>query len=403
MRPRLPLIVAVAVLIARPGAVAAGEIAAEAASKDLSGAVGRRQMSVFDQVWNATELYRDESNPIVQDLDITGRFHDQYHWSEGGAADDDGWESRRFRIGLEARVLHDFTLKAEMTSAPDFDPFFNGFSALAIQWHPADSFLLTVGKQPARFTWDYSTSSNLHPYVERSQLLNEFAPDRSPAISMQGKAGRLNWYAALVSNTPDREVSREFGTFDGGASIIATLGYDLAEVFRTDAADVRLEYLHSEHNERSTIYNRFDDCLATSLVLREGRASVVTELLAGLGGDHGDAVGLNLMPGWFVNEKLELVARYQIALSDGAAGLTAQRRYERPAGIPSGDLYQAAYAGFNWFIYGPRLRLMGGVEYAGMNGHDAWTALLGVRLYWGPDSRTAFPVAYPYMDRRGAH
>ena len=90
------------------------------------------------------------------------------------------------------------------------------------------------------------------------------------------------------------------------------------------------------------------------------------------------------------------MARYQIATSNSGAGLTAQRRYERTVDLPPGDLYQAAYAGFNYFIYGPRLRLMGGVEFADMNGHDAWTALLGVRLYWGPDARSAFPVGYPW-------
>ena len=150
------------------------------------------------------------------------------------------------------------------------------------------------------------------------------------------------------------------------------------------------------NNERSTIYSQFDDVLATSLVLRERRVSLATEVVCAFSGERGDALGLNLMPGWFVTSKLELVARYQIATSNSGAGLTAQRRYERTVDLPPGDLYQAAYAGFNYFIYGPRLRLMGGVEFADMNGHDAWTALLGVRLYWGPDARSAFPVGYPW-------
>lgn len=367
------------------------------AAISLEGGAGSR--SAFDPIWNGTELYRDDGAPILQDLDLTGRFHGQYHWADGDVADDDGWETRRLRVGLEARILHDFTLKAEITSTSDMDPFFNGFSNLAVQWHPDDAFMLTIGKQAPRFTWDYSTSSNLHPYVERSQLINEFAPDRAPGVSVQGNIRRLSYYAALFSNSPGTDVGREFGAYEGGGSYVLALGYDVSGFTRASAADVRLEYMHSDHNSRSTIYNRFDDGIATSLALREGRASLVSEVVCGLGGGRGDAVGLNLMPGWFVSEKLEIVARYQIAVSNGDTGLTSQRRYERAAGLPAGDLYQSAYAGFNYFLYGPRFRFMGGVEFADMNGRDTWTALLAVRVYWGPDARTAFPVNYPFAKR----
>lgn len=209
----------------------------------------------------------------------------------------------------------------------------------------------------------------------------------------------LSYYAAAFSNSPRSEFGDEFTSLDGGVSFMAAIGYDVTDTFHASAADVRLEYMHSEHNDRSVIYNRFDNGLATSLVLREGSVSLATEVFYGFGGGKGDAVGLNLMPGWFVTEKLELVARYQIASSNSDTGLTAQRRYERTVGLPPGDLYQAAYAGFNYFLYGPRFRVMGGVEYADMNGRDAWTATVGVRLYWGPDSRSAFPVGYPFVKR----
>jgi phosphate-selective porin OprO and OprP len=366
------------------------------AGSPTEAAVGSKEEFIFDKIWNVTELYHDDGNSILQDLSVTGRFHGQYHWSDGDTADDDGWETRRARIGLEAKVFNDFTVKVEMTSASNFEPSFNGFSNFAVQWHPDDAFVLTVGKQLPRFTYDYSISTNVHPYIERSQLLNQLRPDRAPAVSIQGRMDKFSYYTALVSNTPSDDLAEEFGSYDGGASFIATIGYDVRDTFHTSAADMRLEYLHSEHNERSTIYNLFDHVLATSLVLRERRVSLATEVIWGLASERGDAIGLNVMPGWFITRKLELVARYQIATSNSDTGLSAQPRYERTVDLPPGDLYQAAYAGFNYFIYGPRFRIMGGVEFADMNGHDVWTALLGVRLYWGPDAKTAFPVGYPW-------
>ena len=62
-----------------------------------------------------------------------------------------------------------------------------------------------------------------------------------------------------------------------------------------------------------------------------------------------------------------------------------QRRYENDSGGGPGDLYNAAYLGFNYRIYSDKLKLLGGVEYANMQGDkgfDGFTFLTGVRVYW---------------------
>ncbi len=33
---------------------------------------------------------------------------------------------------------------------------------------------------------------------------------------------------------------------------------------------------------------------------------------------------------------------------------------------------------------------MGGVEYASMNGHDSWTAMLGLRIFWNGERNDLF-------------
>ena len=87
------------------------------------------------------------------------------------------------------------------------------------------------------------------------------------------------------------------------------------------------------------------------------------------------------------------MARYQLAGSDQADGLRAQKRYERNVGMNSGDLYQAGYAGVNFHVAKHRIKLMAGVEYATLGGQESWTAWTGVRMFWGPHSRGPFPMA----------
>ncbi len=103
----------------------------------------------------------------------------------------------------------------------------------------------------------------------------------------------------------------------------------------------------------------------------------------GLDSKDGSAAGLNLQPGWFLTDTTQLVARYQLSVSDDERGLRAQKRYERAAGMTVGDLYQAVYLGLNRYIVGHRLKLMSGIEYATLGGEDCWTASVAVRLFLG--------------------
>jgi hypothetical protein len=73
--------------------------------------------------------------------------------------------------------------------------------------------------------------------------------------------------------------------------------------------------------------------------------------------------------------------------------LVAQRRYEREAGLTSGDLYQAGYAGLNFHFFEHRVKLMTGVEYATLGGEHCWTGSVAIRFFFGPHSKGPFPMA----------
>jgi len=110
----------------------------------------------------------------------------------------------------------------------------------------------------------------------------------------------------------------------------------------------------------------------------------------------GHVWGLTLEPTWMLldelfgnSDPLQLALRYQYASSNEDNGLHLQRRYEEKVTEGEGDNYQAFYAGLNYFLYGHKLKLMLGGEYAHMDDaandggeYRGWTWFGAVRLYF---------------------
>lgn len=348
---------------------------------------------VTEPLPNLGRVYHSDTNPLVQEVWLLGRYHGQYWDSEGSAGADDGYEDRRFRIGGQARLFGDLTLHAQMVSGSDFEPFYNGFTELWAAWRFSDAFVLTVGQQKHRFTHDRNVSSRYINYLERSMLTNMFGADYTPAVTLSGRAGRYSWYGGVFSNKTGRDMKDAFTDLDSGYSLLGFVTRDVCDFIPTDSAFLNVSFVHSDANDNATNLNQFDEGIAAALMLTEGPGSLVTEVTAGIGSDDGDAIGLNLQPGWFISKRLQVVARYQLAGSDEARGLRAQRRYERESGLGRGDLYQAGYAGLNFYLAEHRAKLMTGIEYATLDGEHSWTASVAVRVFWGPHSRGPFPMA----------
>jgi hypothetical protein len=131
-------------------------------------------------------IHRDNSSPVLQELWLLGRYHGQYHWSEGNSGDDQGWEDRRFRLGGQARLFQKLTLHAQAISGSDFEPSYNGFTELWASWRFSDAVTLTVGQQKHRFTHDRNVSSRYISYLERAMLTNMFGLDYTRRSRCQG-------------------------------------------------------------------------------------------------------------------------------------------------------------------------------------------------------------------------
>lgn len=351
------------------------------------------QPETLGEQWeNLGRLYENEDNEFLQELWLLGRFHGQYHWSEGSAGEDEGYETRRFRLGAQAHLFQKMILHAQMVSGSDFEPFYNGFTELWAQWSFSPEVALTVGQQKHRFTHDRNVSSRYISQLERSLLTNLFVADYTPAVTLQGRIDTVNYYTGIFSNATGRDMGDAFTEFNSGYSFLAAAYYDLGKSLGTDTASLHFSFLHSEATDNATNLNHFDNGLSSALILTKNSTAIVTEVSAGLGSADGNAVALNIQPSYFLTDTLQIAGRYQIAGSDGDEGLNPQRRYERPAGLPAGDFYQAAYLGLNYYIADHRLKLMNGIEYATMGGEDVWTASTMVRFFFGPHTAGAFPM-----------
>ena len=285
------------------------------------------------------------------------------------------------------------TLHAQMVSGFDMDPFYNGFTELWSQWAFDDLFAVTVGQQKHRFTHDRNVSSRYINTLERSMLLNMFNADYTPAITALGNSDKFSYYTGVFSNATGPDMWESFTDYDSGYSLLASGTWNVKDCLGLDEAFFNVCYLYSDANENATNLNRYKDGFSAALILTQGPGSLVSEALLGTRSANGDAFGINIQPGYFLTERLQLATRYQLAVADEENGLQPQRRYERPVGLKHGELYQAGYAGLNYYIAGHRIKLMNGIEYANMSGQDVWTASLAIRIFWGPNSNGPFPMA----------
>jgi phosphate-selective porin OprO/OprP len=338
-------------------------------------------------------LYKNDRHPIFQECWFLGRYHGQAYHADGGGAQDYDWENRRFRIGSQATLFNQLTLHAQMVSGFDMDPFYNGFTELWAQWAYDSSFVMALGQQKHRFTHDRTVSSRYINTLERSMLLNMFNADYTPAITASGQTERFAYYTGVFSNATGPDMWEAFTNYDSGYSLLASGTWGETDKASLDQAYFNLCYLYSDSNPNATNLNRYKNGLSAALILTKGPASLVSEALLGLQSSDGNAFGINIQPGYFFTEKLQLAMRYQLAIADEDDGLLAQSRYEQAVGLSTGDLYQAGYAGLNYYVAGHRIKLMNGIEYANMNGQDVWTVSLALRIFWGPDSSGPFPSA----------
>ena len=373
--------------------LAAALTVAQVTAQDKPAAAAKpvAEQSLRERFENLGLIYQDKNAKGLQELWLLGRYHGHYHDTSGVGRSDSGLESRRTRLGFQAHMYDHLTVHAQAISGSDFEPAYNGFTELWVRWEFNPALQLTVGQQKHRFTHDRNVSSRYMSFMERSMFTNMMGLDYTPAVTLSGRVGKLDYYAGVFSNQAGTDMWEAFTELHSGWSGLAAVTYDLGQLGGADTAAFYGSLLHTEARTGATNLTRFDDAASAALILTEGPAALVTEVTAGFGGTRGDAIGINLQPSLFLTDKLELVTRYQLASASQTGGLRSQRRYESVAGLPNGEHYQATYLGLNYYLAGHRIKLLTGMEHARMNNRDAFTLFAGFRMFFGPQSNAPYP------------
>lgn len=362
----------------------------------------------FEKLWGYATLYKDDSNPILEEFKLRGRYQGQYHDVQADRGDASGWEDRRSRFGFDAK-LFDKKIEArfDFQSNDQFDDFYDGLVDAYLVWKPNADVKITAGKtKPLIGAYDWLASTNDTPTFERSQIFNQLGVNRATALTAEGAVDGILWQAGIYANdTPSNTGGTgswgdgEWGDLSGGYSYGLGIGYDFHHIINTEKALLRFDWLHSERENGDLVLAKYDDITSTTIILKEGSWNWVAELFTASGGDglNGDVFGVYIEPTYdLIPDRLQLVGRYSYTHGDGPASVSAQSRYERETPIPSiagvtgsnnrGDEYQSVYLGAQYFIYGNKLKLMAGAEWARLSrdgkstGYDGVTALSGLRF-----------------------
>ena len=348
------------------------------------------------------KLYRDDSNPFVEEFDITGRFQlDYYHVDADSGipskySDASFLEIRRFRLGEDAWFAdRHLEIKADLDTNLDSRKatrvFYNRMTNLFANFVVDDAFKLKVGKYEPHFGYDREVSDTLQPFFERSffddQVFGHPANDYVTGASAYGTIGHFGYLGGMFSDN----VNKEFGTFNGGQSYLGEINYDFKSALSIDKALWTLDYMHMAGlSAHTNVFNTMHNALATYFDCKRGPIGLVTQFGYGNGvASKGDIYDLMIMPTYDVTDKLQAEARYALGLGTEANSITILNRQESQAAKGTGSTINSLYLGMNYFICGYNLRLMAGVQYDHLSGgtgahanFDGWTPLVGLRTFF---------------------
>jgi len=348
----------------------------------------------FAKLWDVFTLYKDDTNPILQEFKLRGRYQGQYHIVDGKQNTEDNWEDRRSRFGFDAKMFDKkVDVRVDFQSNDGFRDLYDGLVDAYVKWKPADEFNVTVGRmKPQIGYYDFMQSTNAQPTFERSQIFNQLSIDRATGIAFDGKVDNFTWQAGVYSNAldPDRnDFDEAFGKFNGGWSTTLGVGYDFSKALDVKKADFRIDWLHSDWDADAGVLNRYENVVSSTFWVQDGLWSAVAEAYYATGGvgNDGDVFGAFLQGTYdIVPKKLQLVGRYSFAYGDGERSVRRQTRYESFVVDGRGDEYQALYLGAQYFINGDKLKLLAGAEYADLSGgpsglgYEGVTYLTGIRF-----------------------
>lgn len=349
--------------------------------------------SIYDRIWGAAVLYDNADSPSIQTFSLVGRYHGQYWSVDADQGNESGWENRRKIFGFDTTLFNNFTVQAQMYLQTDGGSLYGGLYVGFIEWEsPRSDFSISVGRLDYLFTgYERSTSSKRINTIERGLLVNQIMPAEVMGAHLKGKKGRFSYQAGWFSSS----IEEEFDDFDSGSAVVIGGGYDTTLFY--EKGSLHLDYLHYPGDSEGNAFRPYSHVASLWHRGENGRFGMAVDLTYAKPLEtNGHVLGLTLEPSWTLlnevfgkNDPLKLAVRYQYVSSNEDNGLSLQRRYEQKVTEGMGDHYQALYTGLNYYLYGHKLKLMAGGEYARMKDkaddggeYRGWTWFGAVRLYF---------------------
>ena len=340
--------------------------------------------NVVEKLWDLPILYKNKKNPVVQQLALVGRYHGQWHTTSSNTGEDRGWENRRARLGVKAKLFRYFEFETQFDlnlNEDEEEDFVEDVDTLTLEFAADKDFYIIAGKQKVKITDEFATSSNKILTFERSLLVNQIVPERVGGVVVGKSFDSLFVEGGIYSGNLDEDLG--FPELGGSYGFSLRCGYSLS---RNSA--VRLDYFHSGGGMDSEAFSPYRNIVSLNTNNKWDRWGFSGDLLAAEGAGNTPGVyGLVLMPYRDLTANLRAVLRYHYAGSESSEGVTLQKRYERAALTDGsgrrGRDYHSVYGGLNYHIHGDKLKLMSGLEYATMKGdadYSGWTVSAGCRL-----------------------
>lgn len=349
-----------------------------------------KEPNPYDKLWGRfTTIYKNDTNPAVQQVLFTGRFQHDFVVLDADQGDVEESNIRRVRIGPRVTFLRNYLFHAEVEVNPqERNPFYMRFTDLYVQWTKNSRFVVTVGKQGAPFTGDGATSSKDLLTIDRSNLANNiwFPQEYMPGISVSGRSAPWIYRGGVYSSGA---MNREIGNFSGDYFTLALIGYDLARPLGAKEAVLTGNYLYQHPDRDNTFTRQLEHVLSVHFRLEDDLWGLRTDVSTADGYlGQSDMNAVTVMPFYNITPKLQAVGRYTWIGSDEPNGVRLATYESRLVG-GRGDEYNELYLGANYFFYGHRLKVQTGLQWAEMSdtANDggaysgvSWTT--GLRIGW---------------------
>ena len=348
-------------------------------------------------IFDKNTLYESD-NGFIRKIKLQGRYHSQYISQVeriDGVRDNefDQIQHRRARIQMSFDLANNLSFGFDAnfsdgdgtsnTLVNNGDTFINNFQTINIQWKPSDDFYVIIGKDKQDITREDIQSSRFIKTVERAPIVNEIGQQRP-------WGAQVGWVANGIEQRLGAWV---YGAHDQGPEWVdfsanKGLSYNLT-VPVNDDLDFHLDWNYVNNDgglerargnaEVGTFGSAYEHAVAVGIDYEKDRLKVISDFIYGANRERSgayrgseeipagnDTWGFYVMPSYKITEKLEGVFRYQYMDSG------REQRTQRFGNDGGGDRnarfnvenYHSVYGGFQYFLCGENLKLMGGYEHA---------------------------------------